>query len=105
VYHHGGWKDVTKFTDGCDFAHRLSFARRQPRVSCWIVAQPDAIQKRASGNCASVRFPSKGCKEAHYPHNCAAHKAGIYRWVGRGMDDRPSVAQNSVNSVIAEHGF
>ena len=22
MYHHGGWKDVTKFTDGCDLAHR-----------------------------------------------------------------------------------
>ena len=21
MYHHRGWKDVTKFTDGCDLAH------------------------------------------------------------------------------------
>ncbi len=24
MYHHFGWKDVTKFTDGCDLAHRPS---------------------------------------------------------------------------------
>ena len=24
MYHHREWKDVTKFTDGCDLAHRPS---------------------------------------------------------------------------------
>jgi len=28
------------------------------------------------------RFRSKGCKDAHYPHTCAARNAGIYRGIG-----------------------
>lgn len=38
-----------------------------------IVSKPEVGQKRASGNCASDRFPPGGCKEAHSPHTCAAH--------------------------------
>jgi len=47
-----------------------------------VVGYPEAIQKRASGNCASTRFPSEGYDEAHYPHTCEAHKAGIYLCIG-----------------------
>jgi hypothetical protein len=36
------------------------------------------------GTSAGDRFPSRSCKEADYPHTCAAHKAGIYRCVGQG---------------------
>ena len=39
-----------------------------------MVGKPETIQRRASGNWASDRFPSKGCKEAHYPHTCASAK-------------------------------
>ena len=40
-----------------------------------------SVQKRASGNCASVRSWSKGCKEAHHPHTSAAHKAVFIIWL------------------------
>jgi hypothetical protein len=53
----------------------LGFLRFDPVTNEPRRQLSDAIQKRASGNCASDRFPSKGYKEAHYPHTCATHKA------------------------------
>jgi len=32
MYHHGGWKDVTKFTHGCDLAQSLTSAFMQSDV-------------------------------------------------------------------------
>jgi len=85
---------------------RSDHTRRFDSSTHVIIPVLSANRKRVSGNCASDRFPSKGCKDAHYPHTCAAHKAGIYRCVGPGMDDRPSVAtrqtenQNTGNSEV-----
>jgi hypothetical protein len=33
--------------------------------------------KRASGNCPTNRFPSRGYKDAHDPHTGATHKAAF----------------------------
>jgi hypothetical protein len=59
------------------------------------LGKPSAIRKFSRngllGTARAIDFPPRGCREAHYPHTSAAHKAGIYRCVVQGMDDRPSV--------------
>jgi hypothetical protein len=56
-------------------AHEIAVQLADGTITDSQRANRETIHKRASGNCASNRFPSRGCKEAHYPHTWATHRA------------------------------
>jgi hypothetical protein len=49
---------------------------KQMRITSWISAIPRMTINRLMGTARAMVFP-KGCKEAHYQHTCAPHRAGI----------------------------
>jgi hypothetical protein len=55
------------------------------------------------GTARAIDFPPRARKKAHCPHTCAAHRAGIYRWVGEGMEDRPKVGEVACHVAHYSH--
>src|SRR5205814_3223792 len=76
------------------------------RIAPLLSATRKLSRNELLGTSAGYRFPSRSCKEADYPHTCAAHKAGIYRCVGQGriIDYQPLRRQVVTQEALYTRG-